>query len=202
MQQNECILNTPPKFLQHPGVIRNFPTFKKKMHDMIDRNCYTPDMMQIEAQRGHLLFVYGTLKNGCTRNWMLKSYKARFVASAISWNMFSMFYSPKLGFPVVMPSYKESAVGNIVGQLWIVPPKAIRVLDECEKNGDMYFRQRINTQIITKPTDTNFQQYACQYAWAYIGNPLEWIAPIHDGRMLALVPQDNNMINYIQPNNY
>jgi gamma-glutamylcyclotransferase (GGCT)/AIG2-like uncharacterized protein YtfP len=201
MSKDKCILNES-RLLQHEGVIRNLPDFRKQVHDRINRNIYTPDLPYLNSRNGHLLFVYGTLKTGFSRHWMLKSYKSHFICSAISWQMYSLFYAPKLGFPVMMPSAGGSPIGNVVGQLFIVPPKVISVLDECEKNGDMYNRYKINLQLITKPTDNQFQQYATCYAWCYIGNPKEWRPHVEQRRMVAMVPNESHFLNFLQPKIY
>jgi gamma-glutamylcyclotransferase (GGCT)/AIG2-like uncharacterized protein YtfP len=198
MSNNKCILNES-KLLTHEGVLRQLPQFRKQLSDRINRNIYTPDLPYLNSRNGHLLFVYGTLKEGFSRNWMLKSYKSRFICSAISWQMYSLFYAPKLGFPVMMPTVNGAPIGNVVGQLFIVPPKVISVLDECEKNGDMYNRYRINLQLITKPSDKQFQQYATCYAWAYIGNSKEWVPHVQQRRMVAMVPNGSHYLNFIQP---
>jgi len=199
MTNKKCILTEESIFLHHEGVLRQLPQFKRDLNNRLAHNICTPDLPYIESKRGHLLFVYGTLKQGFSRNWMLKGYKARFVASAISTLEYSLFYSPALGFPVMMPRYCQSEVGHVMGQLWIIPPKLIAILDDVEKNGDMYNRIKINVQLITKPTDTQFQQYATTYAFGYIGNPKEWGQQIIQNKMLPIMPSENKIINFIQP---
>jgi gamma-glutamylcyclotransferase (GGCT)/AIG2-like uncharacterized protein YtfP len=199
MSNNSSTILTNSRLISHPGVLRMLPEFKKQLSDRMNRNIYTPDLPYLNSRNGHLLFVYGTLKDGFSRHWMLKSYKSRFVCAAISWQMYSLFYAPNLGFPVMMPTAGGSPIGNVVGQLYIVPPKVITVLDECEKNGDMYNRYKINLQLITNPTDKQFQQYSTCYAWAYIGNPKEWTQHIHARRMVAMLPSESHFLNFVQP---
>jgi gamma-glutamylcyclotransferase (GGCT)/AIG2-like uncharacterized protein YtfP len=199
MTVDNCIINTESTLIKNEAVLRTLPKFKEALKIALYESRHTPDINYIESKRGHLLFVYGTLKKGMSRHWMLEQYKARFVATATTFMRYSLYYSPKLGFPVMMPGLVKTPAGNVCGQLYIVPPKVILELDEIEKNTVLYNRMRINTQLLTKPMDNQFQQYATTYAFAYVGWQKEWLPLVNDNRLLPLIPHKNGMLNFIQP---
>jgi gamma-glutamylcyclotransferase (GGCT)/AIG2-like uncharacterized protein YtfP len=164
--------------------------FRGKFHDMRDKNSCTPDILELQNRNGHLLFVYGTLKAGFSRESVLYSDEARFIATGVTNHVYSLYYQPnrKDPFPVLLPAKIGQPAGNIVGQLYIVSPKKLIEIDAHEANTRLYHRLKMNIQIVTKPIDKNYQIYSTLYAWAYMGIPGLWKPMIETHDIQAIKP--------------
>lgn len=138
-------------------------------------NCFTPDLPMVEARRGHLLFVYGTLKINFSRHHILKKMKAKYVGQAITSHMHSLYRTKgENPFPVLLPQRSRAPGGIVVGQLFIVYPRTIQILDEIEQNGHMFQRVSSTIQCTSKPEHDDFQLYGSYRAWMYMGLMPYW----------------------------
>jgi gamma-glutamylcyclotransferase (GGCT)/AIG2-like uncharacterized protein YtfP len=155
--------------------------WKEKFKELRERRSYTPDIPELEQRCAHLIFVYGSLKDpGFSRSGFLPGEGAKFIAAGTTKLNYSLWYQHrrKDAFPVLLPVKSGHPYGNVVGQVWMVYPHTIIKLDELERNTVLYNRLKINVQLITKPRDTQFQQYSSVYAYAYMGQNSLW------GRMI------------------
>lgn len=149
--------------------------FRDRFEEARSNNRFTPDLLELYQRKGHLLFVYGSLKSPFPRNYILKSQKAEFVAVGLSYNRYCMYYQPKRTderFPILLPPdplHSDPNAGEVVGQVWIVYPETIAELDRMEKNGSLYHRFHMSVQFISKPMRNEFQQYTVEKCWAYLG---------------------------------
>lgn len=171
-----------PTLVQGPRFQDEF--FVRKMN-----NRYTPDIVNLEKKNGHLLFVYGSLKSNFPRHDLLKG--SRFVACALTNNPYALFYDPTRKddrFPVLLSGRKIHPEGHVVGQVWMVRPETIMMLDRVERQGDLFQRLEMSIQLVTRPPGKEFQQYASLYAWGYMGRASEWW-PLIDLKQYVSIPR-------------
>lgn len=188
MQKNDIILEKS-KLRGTFKVLAQAEGFKDEVLARTLENQSTPDILELDTKRGHLLFVYGSLKASFPRHYLLKSTGARFVAVGMTVMPYSLFYQPYRDddrFPVMLGSIDSSPAGHVVGQLWIVHPRTIMDLDQMERNGKLFKRLRMQVQVISKPQDKGFQTFALVWPWAYMGIASTWRPLINDKNMEAI----------------
>jgi gamma-glutamylcyclotransferase (GGCT)/AIG2-like uncharacterized protein YtfP len=186
---NDAILNTKSELRVAFKTLTQAQGFREEIAHRRLLNSATPDILQLDEKRGHLLFVYGSLKSPFPRHYLLKSAKAKFVAVGMTFMDYSLFYQPNRQderFPVLLPPINGSPSGHVVGQLWMVYPQTIMDLDRMERNGVLYQRLRMQCQVISKPMDKGFQLFANVWPWAYMGMPSAWRPLIHLKDMEAI----------------
>jgi len=104
--------------------------------------------------REHMVFVYGTLRQGCANHHLLKDAYCYGVGSTLS--KFAMYLVS--GFPYVTSS--ESRY-QIVGELYAVDKITLAELDKMEGHPIHYERSETVVEV-------NGEQYS---AWMYFRNP-------------------------------
>ena len=151
------------------GEYRMHEEVKSFMEDISNDGFYTPDLQSLMKQERHLIFVYGTLKEGFLRNRMLKGQE--FVGYASTDNRYNMFVTTgtKAPFPVVMLEGDKEKAGAIFGEVYSVVPSCIRALDYFESNGSLY--KRYLTPVIIGNKDGTTKKV---YAWMYKGLTHFW----------------------------
>jgi len=107
----------------------------------------------------HMVFVYGTLKDGLSNNRLLRS--ATFVGRGITVHPYTMFDTG--GFPVV---FQETAKHNVFGEVYEIDDDTLHSLDRLEGHPSFYERREVTVDI----DDTGIQQ-SC---WMYFGNVKSW----------------------------
>lgn len=81
----------------------------------------------------HLIFVYGTLRNGSSNHGLLRT--ARFVGTGKT----ALHYALYLGeYPY---AYKNEALGPITGEVYAVDSPTLARLDELEEHPEVYARE-------------------------------------------------------------
>lgn len=130
---------------------------------------YTPDLPSLMIQKNHLVFVYGTLKEGYRNNACL--HNSKFVGYASTNNRFNMLRTTnsKAPFPVVFADGRPERAGAIFGEVYSCPPSTVRDLDYLESNGTVYKRRL--TPIVIANNNRTFKH---THAWMYIGLRSYW----------------------------
>jgi gamma-glutamylcyclotransferase (GGCT)/AIG2-like uncharacterized protein YtfP len=151
------------------------PSAKNFVQNALDDHFYTPDLAALYTAKWHPLFVYGTLKKGFSRNVLLD--EAIPLGPALTrgtgWAMFVTHH--KYPFPVVLPVTSSlpgsiPTAGGIMGEAYMVSPKAITNLDFIESNGIAY--QRVIRLIDLM--GQNGKPSSIMTAWMYIGVLSHW----------------------------
>jgi gamma-glutamylcyclotransferase (GGCT)/AIG2-like uncharacterized protein YtfP len=149
------------------------------VQETLDNNYYTDDLAALYAKRWHPLFVYGTLKQGFSRNSLLNNsvYVGPGYTRGTGWAMYSTIQ--KHPYPIVLPVTKTLApmgeelptAGGVHGEVYLVSPKTMVNLDFIESNGIQY--QRIQ-RLVDLPNVTTGQPNAVLLAFMYIGVMANW----------------------------
>jgi len=93
-----------------------------------------------------LVFVYGTLKNGCINNGILKNLSAQFLFPAETIQKYPMYLSEDMMeyFPYLE---NQPGIGNIIqGEVWDLPHQNIEELDYFEGVPDLYIQGSIKVE--------------------------------------------------------
>lgn len=158
------------------------------MSDAIDQGIYTTDLPSLMKQKRQLIFVYGTLREGFSRNRVLSG--QQFVGYGSTDNRYNMFITTntKAPFPVVMLEGRANKMGSIFGEVYSVQPSCLQALDYLESNGTMY--KRYLTPIHIGNKDGSTKQL---YAWMYKGLRKFWTTREKTLRQAtACIPKNNN----------
>ena len=87
----------------------------------------------------HLVFVYGTLRQGCCNHFLLEG--ARCVGAGKTAGQYAMYVA---SVPFVV---KDAAVCQIVGEVYEVDEKTLRNLDLLEGEPHMYAREQVEIEL-------------------------------------------------------
>lgn len=118
------------------------------------------------AERGHLLFVYGSLKRGQSNHRLLAS--AEFVAEALT--VEPAFRLVDLGpYPALVRS--AEAPLSIVGELFRIDEATLVAVDRLESNGSLYQRELLEVAELEEPARRH-------QAWTYL-----YLRPIRRRRL-------------------
>jgi len=93
-----------------------------------------------------LIFIYGTLKNGCINDGVLKKLGSQFLFPAETIQKYPMYLSKDMMeyFPYLE---NQPGKGNIIqGEVWDVPHQNIEELDYFEGVPDLYVRDKIKVE--------------------------------------------------------
>lgn len=146
---------------QTSEVARSFDEFHA---EVLSKNQMTPDAVALNDYENHLVFVYGSLKQGYQRdilptNKMLGKYRT--VHSCYQ------LFQTSAGFPVALHrdemKVQDKPAGYILGELYLLEQAYIPLLDRIESNGRLYQRHQTLVQSLL------FSEK--QYAWMYCGMP-------------------------------
>jgi gamma-glutamylcyclotransferase (GGCT)/AIG2-like uncharacterized protein YtfP len=158
------------------------PSAKKFVQSALDDHYYTPDMAALYAQKWHPLFVYGTLKKGHSRHTLLDASLSLGPAATrgTGWAMYVTH--SKYPFPVVLPVTSNlpasiPASGGIMGEMYMVSPKALTNFDFVESNGLAY--QRVLRLVDLLGPDG--KPSCVMTAWMYVGILASWKHEISKG---------------------
>lgn len=94
-----------------------------------------------EFRHRQYLFVYGTLMKGYGNNGML----ATSIYEGPSRTLHSVYHMYECGFPIVSLT-KDPRAGQIAGDLYLVTPENIEIIDNME--GHPYWYKRIRVPLI------------------------------------------------------
>ena len=101
---------------------------------------YTPDMPELNRQKYHDVFVYGTLKKGGGNAGLLRN--TTYIGKAWTKVKCLRLLRTRNNLPVVF--FTSSPDGLAVqGELYRCPVETVRTLDELEGNGYLYKRRKI-----------------------------------------------------------
>lgn len=104
---------------------------------------YTPDMPELSLNRYHYVFVYGTLKRGCSNQRLMLN--AVYAGKAWTKVRCLKMYKTKGNIPIVF--FTSQSDGHAVqGEVYLCTPEQIRNLDNLEANGFFYKRRKILVQ--------------------------------------------------------
>lgn len=111
-------------------LLKKFPSY----------DSYTTDMPQLNMQRFHDVFVYGTLKRGGGNNSFLR--EATYIGKAWTKVKCLKLLKTKTNLPIVF--FTSSSDGLAVqGDLYRCPVETVRSLDQLEANGYLYKRRKV-----------------------------------------------------------
>jgi len=93
-----------------------------------------------------LIFIYGTLKNGCINNDILKNLSAQFLFPAETIQEYPMYLSEDM--MEYFPYFEnQPGKGNIIqGEVWDIPRQNLEELDYFEGVPDLYVRDKIKVE--------------------------------------------------------
>jgi len=93
-----------------------------------------------------LIFIYGTLKNECINNGILKKLSAQFLFPAETIQKYPMYLSKDMMeyFPYLE---NQPGIGNIIqGEVWDLPHQNLEELDYFEGVPDLYIKGKIKVE--------------------------------------------------------
>jgi len=133
----------------------------------------TPDFRERKSEKYIPVFVYGTLKRGGHLNDYIGSslFVGDAMTSSIKWDLHT-----NGGFPIMRPAAKpEDFESKVRGEVYLVDPLTLLVLDRIENNGRMYQREKILVSCFDQmyKTDKGMRPQVIN-AWAYVGVPEYW----------------------------
>lgn len=202
MSPKTCILNQESRLARLWPTKMDTKAVSERLKVVQRQMVYTHDVPIIERYNGHLVFVYGTLKDGFSKHYLLKQAGAQFVSVASSQRPYSLFKHTQATdpYPILLPQYRTHPVGSVIGQLYMVKPSTIYELDRFEQNQTLFRRLKLHLQILTKPHNS-MQIYSTLYAWTYMGIPEVWRDMIDIGTLAPVKPcqiyKDNTGPNFI-----
>lgn len=132
---------------------------------------FTDDVMDLNVWRNHLVFVYGTLRRGFSRNAIMEGSCEFQNYGFTERDDLCMRYAKGAGFPgVFMARDGSPESGRIFGEIWKVPTDYMIYLDQIEQNGILF--DRVETDIMcaspmNPDTDKSFRVQGC---WLYYGS--------------------------------
>lgn len=113
--------------------------WQKRLDLMFAESQYTPDAAELALQDYQYIFVYGTLKKGCSNHIHMKHYP--YIARA--WTRLSKFVMIKEGnVPAVFFDPSDDGKG-IQGEVYRVPSSDVKYLDQFEQNTKLYKRRKV-----------------------------------------------------------
>lgn len=158
------------------------PTFQEKLKTAIEGGCYTPDSNYLQKTFDFIpVFIYGTHKHAFYENaWMDEM--PRIGVGKTTMHMFTM-YSYLDAYPVVLPSYSPADSGKIHGEVFLVPPAVIQVLDHMHQNNTFFKRvlRAVHWRPIGDQSDDKTQQIST--CFMYVGGADKWGEDIKKGVM-------------------
>jgi gamma-glutamylcyclotransferase (GGCT)/AIG2-like uncharacterized protein YtfP len=104
---------------------------------------------------GHLVFVYGSLKQGEQNHAVLRDVEYR--GEARTERQFRLYALPL--FPALVRDLEDPQ--TIIGEVYAVSDMTLRVLDRLEANGRLYRRELIQVDSLERPDERLL-------AWAYL----------------------------------
>jgi len=93
-----------------------------------------------------LIFIYGTLKNGCVNDGFLKKINGQFLYPVETIEKYPMYMSKCMMeyFPYLE---NQPGQGNIIqGEIWDIPHQNIKELDYFEGVPDLYIRDKVKVE--------------------------------------------------------
>lgn len=172
------LFKEPSKTRSSWPVLMASEKFAEDLEKRREKTKHTPDLLKLQLRRGHLIFVYNNLKAGFPNHHILDRAGAKFVAMGVTHHLYTLFYQPDRKderFPILlMPKYAPEHQGHVVGQVWMVYPETIIELDRLQWNRDLFIRSDMNIQLVSKPKNKSFQQYATIFCQTYFGAPDQW----------------------------
>lgn len=113
--------------------------FKQFHKRVVSENSLTRDLPILNDHENQYIFVYGTLKQGGTRDLFNPRDKVA-VGRTLTPLYCMRRYSPG-DFPLVLRPLTNDEAGYINGELYLVKTSAITTLDRIEANGYLYVRK-------------------------------------------------------------
>jgi gamma-glutamylcyclotransferase (GGCT)/AIG2-like uncharacterized protein YtfP len=161
------------------------PSPTKYVRGVLDDRHYSPDLSDLYIHKWHPLFVYGTLKQGYSRNLLLSGsiYVGPAFTRSTGWALYHNKH--KFPFPVAFPVTEKLGeplppAGGIMGELYFVSPNVIQQLDFIEGNGIMY--QRIHRLVDLFDKGTGKPSLVCT-SYMYIGIHAHWKHELKEGKL-------------------
>lgn len=140
--------------------------FSADYNKKLDENgTYTRDIPLLNLYEDHYLFVYGTLKRGCSgSSIILSNRKNRFCGIGVTVdNSFDLLINNH-ALPVVIENTNKERLLKVKGELWLIDVETLIKIDNMESNGFIYEREL--RQIIVGKESV--------LAWMYLGIPKFW----------------------------
>ena len=114
----------------------------------------TPDMVELNQQNFHYVFVYGTLKYGYGNHKLINPYNNAYLGCGFTVDEhYTMKQWSNEGIPMVyegdMIDSPQEQRGKIFGEVFVVRPEGMRKLDRLEGNGSLYVRKRVPVRLST-----------------------------------------------------
>jgi gamma-glutamylcyclotransferase (GGCT)/AIG2-like uncharacterized protein YtfP len=141
----------------------------KFVQSRLDDSFYSQDSAALFKKKWHPLFVYGSLKRGFIRNNALEG--SYFLGSAFTrntgWTMYQM--KGRHSFPMIFTPAGNDIPGSVFGEVYLVPPYKIKMLDLIESNGILYSRQYRTVDFHTRQGDQ-----IVMAVWMYLSERKTW----------------------------
>lgn len=168
---------------------------------------YTPDWPLLEQYQYVALFVYNSLMQGYRDHKLLGNTESEFRGTAFTSEVYTV-YKKLLGkatFPIPLEYQKRKGqrmddfheYAKLKGQLFLVRPKVIKLLDEAAENGVQFIRKR-GTVLVPHSRylklDENIHRVrTCPYvqAFIYVGSRNYWNDLLDGGYQYRLVDMYN-----------
>lgn len=147
--------------------------------DFLDkRSEFTSDMPELKQMPDtHLVFVYGTLKQGHGNHYLLHG--SKFLGEGITRGYYC--WLKRKGFPVVMDrtmGMEGKYSGKIKGEVYAVDLSTLAALDQLEANGLMYNRRKVQVslrdQLVEYEENPRFKGKPFKPCFMYVGDEKYW----------------------------
>lgn len=135
----------------------------------------TPDFLDLKVWNHHLLFVYGSMKEGGVNSFVLDDcpYLGMGITQADNWKLYES--SSSKTFSVAMTINKNDGL-CLTGEVYVVDTEMIMTLDKILRNGKIFSRRRhyIKLQEQEYPTVGGKKARPYQSCFTYVGDPDYW----------------------------
>jgi gamma-glutamylcyclotransferase (GGCT)/AIG2-like uncharacterized protein YtfP len=149
----------------------------KFVQNRLDDNWYTKDVALLFKKKWHPVFVYGSLKRGFSKHHALN--KSLYLGSAFTrnngWTMYRMATNTAQ-YPMIFTPGPQDQPGSIFGEVYLVPPHTIKLLDTVECNGILYNREYRTVDFHTRKGDPFVMA-----VWMYLSERSTWETQIKSG---------------------
>lgn len=180
---------------------------------MSQQTNFTPDIATLEERCKHVLFAIDGLRHGENKFKLIKDHSEYVGHRAYTRHKFNLYQDLEhdLGIPIMGKKMSVHQPLRIKGELQLIDPDGVKILDNMYRNGTLFNRVRVpllvpgrEHQIITRVrADGNIlppvlqgpkhvvgpEKVAVVEGWMYIGASKYWNNALDNGYNTPLVPK-------------
>lgn len=141
------------------------------IEDNVKKGYWTRDMMQLNKHVNHYLFVYNEFKMCYDLSQVLEK-AGLYLGNACTthyWNMYIRTSDTGKREPFTCKYGGFQKSGKVRGELWLVQPSLLRLLDEFHCNGVLFNRTKTMVKLSHASAVKNIDWKMAVHAWWYQG---------------------------------